>query len=107
MQFEFPNEEGKPYKSNGGKMKYSAEMKMDVPAEWRVAKMRDVCEVVLGGTPSTEKNEYWENGTLPWLNSGEVAPIHVDDSEIMITKAGLASSATSLDASEMIAPPPT
>ena len=96
MQFEFPNKEGKPYKSSGGRLKHSPEMKMDVPFDWEIAKIRDVCDVVLGGTPSTEKSEYWENGNLPWLNSGEVAPIPVVVSELMITESGLTSSATTL-----------
>jgi type I restriction enzyme S subunit len=34
VQFDFPNEEGKPYKSSGGKMVWSKELKRDIPANW-------------------------------------------------------------------------
>jgi type I restriction enzyme S subunit len=36
-----------------------------VPEGWEIKKMRDVCESVGGGTPSTTKSEFWEGGTLP------------------------------------------
>ena len=34
LQFEFPNEEGKPYKSSGGKMVWNEELKRDIPEGW-------------------------------------------------------------------------
>lgn len=34
LQFEFPNEEGKPYKSSGGKMVWNEELKREIPEEW-------------------------------------------------------------------------
>lgn len=36
LQYEFPNEEGKPYKSSGGKMVWNEELKREVPEGWRV-----------------------------------------------------------------------
>lgn len=36
LQFEFPNEEGKPYKSSGGKMVYNEELKREIPEGWKV-----------------------------------------------------------------------
>ncbi|MCI8866247.1 MAG: restriction endonuclease subunit S [Lachnospiraceae bacterium] len=34
LQFEFPNEDGKPYKSSGGKMVWNEELKREIPEEW-------------------------------------------------------------------------
>ena len=34
LQFEFPNEEGKPYKSSGGKMVWNKELKREIPEGW-------------------------------------------------------------------------
>lgn len=34
LQFEFPNEEGKPYKSSGGKMVWNEELKREIPEGW-------------------------------------------------------------------------
>ena len=36
LQYEFPNEDGKPYKSNGGKMVYNKELKKEIPEGWTV-----------------------------------------------------------------------
>lgn len=36
LQFEFPNEDGKPYKSSGGKMVWNEELKREIPAGWKV-----------------------------------------------------------------------
>jgi type I restriction enzyme S subunit len=36
VQFDFPNEQGKPYKASGGKMVYNAELKREIPEGWEV-----------------------------------------------------------------------
>ena len=41
LQFEFPNEDGKPYKSSGGKMVWNEEMKREIPESWEVRKVKD------------------------------------------------------------------
>lgn len=42
VQFDFPNQEGKPYKSSGGKMVYNAELKREIPEGWEVKKLGDL-----------------------------------------------------------------
>lgn len=39
LQFEFPNEEGKPYKSSGGKMVWNEELQRDIPEGWKVGNL--------------------------------------------------------------------
>ncbi len=39
MDFEFPNEEGKPYKSSGGAMEYNHELGKEIPKGWRVGRL--------------------------------------------------------------------
>lgn len=41
VQFDFPDVNGKPYKSSGGKMVYNKEMKREIPEAWKVGKMAD------------------------------------------------------------------
>jgi type I restriction enzyme S subunit len=53
-------------------------------------------EVVTGGTPSTSVREYWETGTIPWLNSGELNKGVITQAENFITEAGLENSAAHL-----------
>ena len=94
VQFDFPNQEGKPYKSNGGVMIFDSIANRHVPLDWDVVRMKDRCETYLGGTPSTENQDYW-GGPYPWLNSGEVAEFPIVTSEKTITQKGLDNSATS------------
>lgn len=41
-QFEFPNEEGKPYKSSGGEMVWNEELKREIPKDWTILKLKDI-----------------------------------------------------------------
>lgn len=45
LQFEFPNEEGKPYKSSGGKMVWNKELKREIPDGWKVSNIKNYCEI--------------------------------------------------------------
>lgn len=94
VQFDFPTEDGKPYKSSGGKMVYNETLKREIPAGWEVKRLVDVCEIVLGGTPSTSNEDFWNNGTINWLNSGEVASFPIISSEKKITVEALKQSTT-------------
>ena len=94
VQFDFPNVDGKPYKASGGKMVWNETLKREIPDGWEVKKLGDVCEIVLGGTPSTANNEFWENGTINWLNSGEVGIFPIVESEKKITEIAVEKSTT-------------
>lgn len=51
LQFEFPNEEGKPYKSSGGKMVYNEQLKKEIPEGWEVADLmnNNLCSDIKAG----------------------------------------------------------
>lgn len=51
LQFEFPNEEGKPYKSSGGKMVYNEELKREIPEGWKVENVKSHCKITWGQCP--------------------------------------------------------
>lgn len=59
-------------------------------------KVSDFAEVITGGTPSTTVSEYWDDGTIPWLNSGELNKKYIYNAKNFITEAGLKSSSTRL-----------
>ena len=42
VQFDFPDQNGKPYKSSGGKMVYNPELKREIPEGWGVEKLGDI-----------------------------------------------------------------
>lgn len=53
-------------------------------------------KITSGGTPDTKKTEYWENGTIPWMSSGEVNLKTISETEKFITEAGLNNSSAKL-----------
>lgn len=95
VQFDFPDANGKPYKSSGGKMVYNEALKREIPDGWGGAKIGDVLCSELGGTPLTKIREYW-TGNIPWLNSGEIANFPIIEAEEYINSNAIAKSATSL-----------
>ena len=66
-----------------------------IPKGWRIEKLGNICSCLLGGTPSRNKEEYW-NGDIAWINSGEVNEFRITKPSEYITKEGLANSATKL-----------
>ena len=60
VQFDFPNEEGKPYKSSGGKMVWNEKLKRDIPEGWENTTLGDFCEMYQPQTIGT--NELVSNG---------------------------------------------
>ena len=66
LQFEFPNEEGKPYKSSGGKMIWNEELKKEIPEKFNrmVLKNIDGITVITGKTPSTKEEDNFGNDVM-------------------------------------------
>ena len=60
LQFEFPDENGKPYKSSGGKMVYNEELKREIPEGWSIDKISSVAMLYQPQTIS--ENEMMANG---------------------------------------------
>jgi len=54
VQFDFPDANGKPYKSSGGKMAYNEELKREIPKEWKVRSLFETSSVQYGFPFSTE-----------------------------------------------------
>ena len=72
LQFEFPNEEGKPYKSSGGKMVWNEELKREIPEGWECKTIRDIeNNIITGKTPSSKVPEYY-NGDIPFITIGDI-----------------------------------
>lgn len=71
LQYEFPNEEGKPYKSSGGKMVYNEELKKEIPEGWTIKRFKDITDMYQPKTISTNSlkangkyNVYGANGII-------------------------------------------
>jgi type I restriction enzyme S subunit len=96
VQFDFPDENGKPYKSSGGKMVYNQEIKREIPVGWEVKKLRQFASTASGGTPLSTKKEYYENGSIAWINSGELNNRYITEAKNFITQSGLNNSSAKL-----------
>jgi type I restriction enzyme S subunit len=74
VQFDFPDKNGKPYKSSGGKMVWNDELKREIPEGWDVKELRSEIEIQRGisytskeidgdGIPMINLNSFHLNGT--------------------------------------------
>lgn len=75
VQFDFPNEQGKPYKSSGGKMVYNAELKREIPEGWVVKKLNDTLRIVRGASPRPIDDYMAESG-CPWIKISDATAIN-------------------------------
>ena len=96
VQFDFPDQNGKPYKSSGGKMVYHPELKREIPEGWGVAKVEDIAQTGSGGTPKSTNVSYYSNGEIPWINSGELEQTVITSTSNFITEEGLNNSSAKL-----------
>jgi len=60
IDFEFPNEEGKPYKSSGGEMVYNEELGKEIPKGWEVGELGSIIKITSGKRPK-QKSEKEDN----------------------------------------------
>ena len=94
VDFEFPNEDGKPYKSSGGKM-VDSELGQ-IPEGWRVQTISDISvRIASGGTPKS-LNESYYNGEIKWFTTKELKDCFLIDSEKHISTEALNDSAAKL-----------
>lgn len=69
-----------------------------IPSGWDVGSILDVANLLSGGTPKTERQEYW-NGNIPWASAKDVSQCgstFLIDTERNITAKGLAESSTQM-----------
>jgi type I restriction enzyme S subunit len=64
----------------------------ELPAFWSTASLKWLCKRYSGGTPDKGRMEFWENGTIPWLNSGAVNDGRIYEASAYITHAAFESS---------------
>lgn len=64
LQFEFPNEEGKPYKSSGGKLVWNEELKREIPEGWSIKILDDIAEMITKSI-NPEENQTYEYYSIP------------------------------------------
>jgi type I restriction enzyme M protein len=63
-----------------------------VSGQWPMVRLGEVCEFMTGGTPTSSVKGYWENGTVPWLVSGDIHKGEIFDCDGRITIKGVQNS---------------
>ncbi|BBN99697.1 restriction endonuclease subunit S [Sporolactobacillus terrae] len=71
VDFEFPNEEGKSYKSSGGEMVESELGR--IPKGWKAGVVSDFGNVVGGATPSKKRKDYYTKIGISWLTPKDLS----------------------------------
>ncbi len=64
-----------------------------LPEGWTVSTIGEVAQISSGGTPSRANPQYWLNGTIPWVKTGEVNYCIITKTEEKITELGMRESA--------------
>lgn len=98
VQFNFPDENGRPYKSSGGKMSYNKRLKREIPIDWQVKNLIDFTEIKNGATPSTADEANY-GGDIVWITPKDLSDQQskfVYQGERNITKQGFDSCSTSM-----------
>ena len=67
VQFDFPNEEGKPYKSNGGAMVWNEKLKREIPQGWDISDVKSLIEPIERGV-SYSSDEILDMSATPMIN---------------------------------------
>ena len=70
-----------------------------LPENWCWTRLGKITNVVGGGTPSSSKKEYYDNGTIPWLSPADLSgysDIYISRGQKNITELGLSKSSARL-----------
>jgi type I restriction enzyme, S subunit len=89
VQFDFPDANGKPYKSSGGKMVYNEELKREIPDGWEAQELGEFEKnIITGKTPSTSNQDYF-GGDIPFICIGDVrGNMHITKTELTLSTKG-------------------
>jgi len=73
IYFEFPNDAGKSYKSDSGKMTYSEELDRDIPEGWRVINLKDFVEFEKGIEPGSKSySDFKDSDSVRFIRIGDL-----------------------------------
>ena len=94
VQFDFPDENGKPYRTSGGEMEWK------IPKGWKTGTIGDLGTIVSGGTPNTSCDEYYCTDGYAWITpndlSGNTDKMFINHGERDVTVEGIENSSAVL-----------
>lgn len=100
VQFDFPDENGKPYRTSGGEMTWNEQLKRKIPKGWKTGTIGDLGTIVSGGTPNTSCDEYYCTDGYAWITpndlSGNTDKMFISHGERDVTVEGIENSSAVL-----------
>lgn len=69
VQFDFPDENGRPYKSSGGEMVYDERLKREIPKGWKYTELSKIANITMGQSPNGSSYNVQGNGILFYQGS--------------------------------------
>lgn len=99
-QFDFPDENSRPYRSNGGKMAWNNKLKREIPEEWSAGNLASLGEIISGATPSTANEANYADSGIAWITPNDLSDsygrMHIGHGERDISVQGLRSCSAQL-----------
>lgn len=88
LQFDFPNDEGKPYKSSGGKMVWNEQLKREIPEGWGVTNFYEekLCSIIGTGVSKFDKKVYLATANI---NNEKITDGEITDYESRESRANM------------------
>ena len=86
----FKSDDNKYYEKCGNVVNcIDKEIPFEIPRNWQWVRIKNIFQTTSGGTPIKGHPEYYINGTIPWVKSGELKTKYLYDSEDKITQEAL------------------
>ena len=100
VQFDFPDGNGKPYKSSGGKLVWNEELKREIPEKWAAGTLSDLGEIIGGSTPLRENAENFDPKGISWITPKDLSENtgnkFITKGEVSVSDVGLKSASLKL-----------
>lgn len=86
----------KPSQPKMGEARHDVDSMSYLPKGWTTQKLGELGVWSGGGTPSKQKPQFWENGTIPWVSPKDMKSVSIDDTQDHITEDAVKGSATKI-----------
>lgn len=99
-QYDYPDENGRPYQSSDGKMTWNDILKREIPEGWSAGSLASLGEIISGATPSTSDAANYADTGIAWITPNDLSDsdgrMHIGHGERDISKKGLQSCSAQL-----------
>lgn len=99
-QYDYPDENGRPYQSSDGKMTWNDILKREIPEGWSAGSLASLGEIISGATPSTSDAANYADTGIAWITPNDLSDsdgrMHIGHGERDISKEGLQSCSAQL-----------